>query len=954
MANAVPKIRVINPQNKDSAPQSASSTQSPVWEGLEAGRFIRPQMKGDRPLSSGKSSPTKLRGFPGSPSSQSNGPAARNGRFEGQTKSDAAIDPLSQHILKRTHTTATLPQKLRSPTEIGSSPSASQAGESFSDTKQPTDTSREITSWPTKDKKKGVSFLSRFIGNKRKGTLDGAAEDESEAGDSRPEGMEAQLFSQPIDNLGFSPRHPQPPAYIKVRARFKKEKEFNRVFLAQGLRSRSAPAEKKKPQNGANAPPTPSGSAATNDPTWALEFSKDGKYLAAGGQDKIVRVWAVISTPEERRAHEREEAQEEAAEDRPLHLSAPVFQKNTFREYQGHTATILDLSWSKNNFLLSSSMDKTVRLWHVSRSECLCTFKHTDFVPSIQFHPRDDRFFLAGSLDTKLRLWSIPDKSVAFWNQLPDMITSVAFTPDGKTCIAGTLTGLCMFYETEGLKYQTQIHVKSNHGKNAKGSKITGIQTINFPPGSSNGEVKLLISSNDSRIRLYNFRDKSLEVKFKGHENNYSQIRASFADDAGYVVCGSEDRKAYMWSTGPAEGEKRNQRPMETFEAHTSITTCSILAPIRTRQLLSNSEDPVYELCNPPPVTLISRTESINSSRAPTEAGSTQTTPGPTEPAFKRVEESPAYIARSAHPGGNIIVTADYTGSIKVFRQDCAYQKRLRTNDAWETSSVFSKKISPPGALSRPSSIATRTSGRTRRDSNSTQPPSDRILSWRQDIAKTGSFDSGSGAGSGGRGKKTRSVSPRKSFGQMSLGSSSRVKFEPTGADATPPLLPYPSATTTTTTASPMTSLSLDPTPGDPSTVSTPPRPLTAPSAPASASEPNLPPVPARDTANPLWVQNGQSWVFWNTGAWREQMAQLVPPARPVLSTRPSNISSALSSEVEDDDDDDDENGGGGVGTEEDVKCRKCGGTVFKARVVRAAEGAEGKRLVCTRCGMPA
>lgn len=29
----------------------------------------------------------------------------------------------------------------------------------------------------------------------------------------------------------------------------------------------------------------------------------------------------------------------------------------------------------QNNFLLSSSMDKTVRLWHVSRSECLCAFQ---------------------------------------------------------------------------------------------------------------------------------------------------------------------------------------------------------------------------------------------------------------------------------------------------------------------------------------------------------------------------------------------------------------------------------------------------------------------------------------------------------------------------------------------------------------------------------------------------
>lgn len=52
-------------------------------------------------------------------------------------------------------------------------------------------------------------------------------------------------------------------------------------------------------------------------------------------------------------------------------------------------------------------MDKTVRLWHVSRSECLCAFQHLDFVTSIAFHPKDDRFFLSGSLDCKLRLWNV-------------------------------------------------------------------------------------------------------------------------------------------------------------------------------------------------------------------------------------------------------------------------------------------------------------------------------------------------------------------------------------------------------------------------------------------------------------------------------------------------------------------------------------------------------------------
>jgi len=89
-------------------------------------------------------------------------------------------------------------------------------------------------------------------------------------------------------------------------------------------------------------------------------------------------VWAVLSTPEEREAHEYEEDVSSSTSGAER-LSAPVFKSKPIREFQGHTSDVLDLSWSKNNFLLSSSMDKTVRLWHISRQECLCTFKHKDF-----------------------------------------------------------------------------------------------------------------------------------------------------------------------------------------------------------------------------------------------------------------------------------------------------------------------------------------------------------------------------------------------------------------------------------------------------------------------------------------------------------------------------------------------------------------------------------------------
>jgi hypothetical protein len=156
--------------------------------------------------------------------------------------------------------------------------------------------------------------------------------------DRRAEGAEAETFSQP---LGYIPKYPEPPKYIKVRARGKKEKDFDRVFLAQELRGRTGVEVAQAGGRRIN----PAQRAKQGDAVWALEFSKDGKYLAAGGHDHTVRVWAVLSTEEDRSVHEK---QEELAKDGPhTKLSAPVFRTSPVQEYEGHTATVLDLSWSK-------------------------------------------------------------------------------------------------------------------------------------------------------------------------------------------------------------------------------------------------------------------------------------------------------------------------------------------------------------------------------------------------------------------------------------------------------------------------------------------------------------------------------------------------------------------------------------------------------------------------------
>uniref|UniRef100_A0A3Q3XG39 WD repeat-containing protein 44 n=1 Tax=Mola mola TaxID=94237 RepID=A0A3Q3XG39_MOLML len=333
---------------------------------------------------------------------------------------------------------------------------------------------------------------------------------------------------------------------------------------------------------------------------WTMKFSHCGRLLASAGQDNVVRIWVlkiafdyfnnmrlkyntegrVSPSPSQESLCSSKSDDPGVSEDPETEDRNAPFRQVPFCKYKGHTADLLDLSWSKNFFLLSSSMDKTVRLWHISRRECLCCFQHIDFVTAIAFHPRDDRYFLSGSLDGKLRLWNIPDKKVALWNEVDGqtrLITAANFCQNGKYAVIGTYDGRCIFYDTERLKYHTQIHVRSTRGRNKVGRKITGIEPLP-------GENKILVTSNDSRIRLYDLRDLSLSMKYKGYVNSSSQIKASFSHDYSFIVSGSEDKYVYIWSTyhdlSKFTSVRRDRNDFwEGIKAHNAVVTSAIFAP---------------------------------------------------------------------------------------------------------------------------------------------------------------------------------------------------------------------------------------------------------------------------------------------------------------------------------------------------------------------------------------
>lgn len=775
-----------------------------------------------------------------------------------------------------------------------------------------------------KEKKKGVSFLSRIIGSKKKEPLSDA---EDESSGAEPSRMSVDT-SHPI---GFIPRHPAPSRYLRTRAHNKKEKTFEKVFLAQELagipgQQRLSRADRRLStstisQNGEN----------TGRAIWALAFSKDGKLLAAAGQDKKVRIWAVISTPDEREAASQANAEKPVNDQDSPDLKAPVFHQKPVQIYEGHTGSILDVSWSKNNFILSSSMDKTVRLWHASRPECLCCFQHSDFVTSIQFHPRDDRFFLAGSLDTKLRLWSIPDKSVAFVTAAPDMVTAVAFTPDGRYSMAGCLNGMLNIYDTEGLKVSGQIHVRSARGRNSKGNKITGIDTMVSPPGDPNGEIKLLVTSNDSRIRLYDFRDRTLEAKFRGNENTCSQIRATFTEDGKHVICGSEDRRAYIWPIGHADRDT-DKRTFETFETQPAIVTVAVTAPTSTKQVLALSEDPIFDICNPPPVALVSPDDSHDSPKrenSGNESGNGHVKSALTQRLSmisKMAHDSPSYLARSKHPDGNIIVLADYSGKIKVLRQDCAYHKRRYEN--WNANSTISRRI-----MGRSNSARHSVASSIGKDS-AHKTPSERIVSWRNSVIRHGRTST-DGSRSGLR---TRSPSPSHSHPRPPAFRLSSSRPSSMGPNETR------SAMTTSPPASPRPSgvhnrKSMDNKPGHNGhgpVVGGDMRGLPSSSAGIIAS--------GKSKDNPLWLQGDHSYAYWSKITHdalamksRGDRNLLSPNSIPSDERKLSTASSVLSSDYA---------SSAGGRSEDVLKCEYCNGSNFRG--VKDRDGKQ--KLICVQC----
>lgn len=382
---------------------------------------------------------------------------------------------------------------------------------------------------------------------------------------------------------------------IRVRQNGKSLKELSGLYSTQEIRAHSGSV-------------------------WCIKASLDGCHLATAGEDCIIHVWQVSScdhkgclamegtiwengnsnaclaavgneTPESELTLPRLELEVSHCEKKrrskisngrnsftsdSMIVPGQFFalEEKPFCSFRGHLDDVLDLSWSKSQYLLSSSMDKTVRLWHMSSITCLKIFSHSDYVTCIQFNPVDDRYFISGSLDEKIRIWSIPERRVVDWSDLHEMITAACYTPDGQGALVGSHKGSCLLYDTSDnkLHQKTQIDLQ-NKRKKSNHKKITGFQ---FVPGSN---LEVLITSADSRIRVVDGID--LVHKLKGFRNTSSQISASATTNGKHIVCASEDSHVYIWKhSADSQSSRRSKSSISNTPSYEHFPCPGVTAAI--------------------------------------------------------------------------------------------------------------------------------------------------------------------------------------------------------------------------------------------------------------------------------------------------------------------------------------------------------------------------------------